>query len=142
MQEINKEINNFIKAIDLEVGNRIHSARIFSGLTTKEIANSMGITIQQLYKYEKGLNKISLGRLILMSRKLNRNFSEFYSNLTTNSQSFSRDDLVAYDQANRANFSIQTLKFITKIKEEHHQQALLALFSAVIKSFVKTAKIK
>ncbi len=76
-----QQIDNFIKEIDFEIGRQIYNARVKSGLRQKDIASSINVSVQQLIKYEKGINKISLARLILLSRKLNKNLSEFYIDL-------------------------------------------------------------
>ena len=40
------------------------------GLTLQQVAGMLGITYQQLYKYEKGVNRISAGRLHALARAL------------------------------------------------------------------------
>lgn len=56
--------------IDLEVGTKIKTIRTERGMSQEELANSVGISYQQLYKYEKGINRISVSRLVLIARAL------------------------------------------------------------------------
>jgi transcriptional regulator with XRE-family HTH domain len=48
---------------DVEVGGRLRERRRAAGLTQSVVAEHAGITFQQLQKYEKGTNRVSIGRL-------------------------------------------------------------------------------
>src|SRR5437016_3715043 len=54
--------------VDVEVGRRVRVERIARGLSQTELANKIGVTFQQLQKYESGGNRISMGRLIRIGR--------------------------------------------------------------------------
>lgn len=49
---------------EIEIGRIVHELRLMRGMSRKEIAKEIGVTQQQLQKYEKGENKISVSRLI------------------------------------------------------------------------------
>ena len=51
------------------------------GLTSQQVAEMLGITYQQLYKYEKGVNRISAGRLHALARALGVDIGYFYEGL-------------------------------------------------------------
>lgn len=57
-------------AFDAEVGRRIRLARLAAGLSQGELAAGVGVTFQQLQKYEKGLNRVAASRLVAISRVL------------------------------------------------------------------------
>lgn len=48
---------------DVEVGRLVRALRMSRGLSQTELANQMGVTFQQVQKYESGANRISMGRL-------------------------------------------------------------------------------
>lgn len=48
---------------DVYVGNRVRMRRLMLDLSQTELANALGITFQQVQKYEKGTNRISASRL-------------------------------------------------------------------------------
>jgi transcriptional regulator with XRE-family HTH domain len=50
-------------SVDVEVGRRVRVERIARGLSQTELAKQIGVTFQQVQKYEKGRNRISMGRL-------------------------------------------------------------------------------
>lgn len=56
--------------IDREIGLRIRERRIELGLTQQHLAEKTGTTYQQQHKYERGLNRIAVGRLLAISRAL------------------------------------------------------------------------
>jgi transcriptional regulator with XRE-family HTH domain len=56
--------------IDVEVGRLVRVQRIARGLSQTELGNEIGVTFQQVQKYESGANRISMGRLTRISRVL------------------------------------------------------------------------
>ena len=60
---------------DIEVGRLIRLQRLARSLSQTELANEIGVTFQQVQKYEKGANRISMGRLIRVGRALEVNVS-------------------------------------------------------------------
>ncbi len=63
---------------DKEIGQRIRFYRKAANLTQAEIAQKLGITFQQLQKYESGANRISAARLEQLSRLLSIPVHHFY----------------------------------------------------------------
>ena len=49
--------------IDQHISNRIKTRRIMVGISQEKLADKLGITFQQVQKYEKGINRISASRL-------------------------------------------------------------------------------
>ncbi len=56
--------------IDILVGQKIKHRRLLKGLTQQKISDVLGITFQQLQKYEKGTNRVSASRLYHMAKIL------------------------------------------------------------------------
>ena len=57
-----------VEAWDVEVGRRIRARRIECELSQQELGEELGITFQQVQKYEKGANRVSAGRLRRIGR--------------------------------------------------------------------------
>jgi transcriptional regulator with XRE-family HTH domain len=57
-------------ATDHDIGRRIRKAREFVGLTQPALADVLGVSFQQVQKYESGANRISAGRLQLAAAAL------------------------------------------------------------------------
>ena len=55
---------------DREVGQRIRAQRLICNMSQEELGDKLGITFQQVQKYEKGTNRVAAGRLIRISEIL------------------------------------------------------------------------
>lgn len=56
--------------VDTYVGARVKSRRLMLGLSQEDLAASIGLTFQQVQKYERGTNRISVSRLTEIGRAL------------------------------------------------------------------------
>lgn len=56
--------------IDIAVGSRVRLRREEMGYTQSDLANAVGLTFQQIQKYERGTNRISASRLVAIARFL------------------------------------------------------------------------
>ncbi|MDR3571896.1 MAG: helix-turn-helix transcriptional regulator [Candidatus Pacebacteria bacterium] len=57
--------------IDRHVGSRVRMRRILLGMSQEKLGEALGLTFQQVQKYEKGTNRIGASRLQQISRTLN-----------------------------------------------------------------------
>jgi transcriptional regulator with XRE-family HTH domain len=55
---------------DKHVGSRVRMRRMMLGMSQEKLANALGLTFQQVQKYEKGTNRISASRLQAISQIL------------------------------------------------------------------------
>lgn len=67
-----------VEAWDVEVGRRIRARRLECWLSQQELAQGLGITFQQVQKYEKGANRVSAGRLLRICNLLQVPITFFY----------------------------------------------------------------
>ena len=68
--------------IDIHVGKRIRIRRKLLGLTQRDLAEHLGLTFQQIQKYESAANRISAGRLYDLARILSVPISYFFDDLS------------------------------------------------------------
>jgi transcriptional regulator with XRE-family HTH domain len=57
-------------AVDIMVGRNVRVWRIAKGMSQSKLGDRLGVTFQQVQKYEKGGTRISTGRLVRLSRSL------------------------------------------------------------------------
>lgn len=74
-------MNDKIHFADKHVGQRIRIKRVLAGFSQVALANELGITFQQVQKYEHGTNRISAGRLYDTSLVLKEPVSYFFEGL-------------------------------------------------------------
>ncbi len=63
---------------DMLVGNRVRIRRMLIGMSQERLGELLGLTFQQVQKYEKGVNRIGAGRLFDISRILGVPIDYFY----------------------------------------------------------------
>ena len=64
--------------IDLHVGSRVRLRRMLLGLSQEKLAEQLGLTFQQVQKYEKGINRIGASRLFDLAQVLSVPVQFFY----------------------------------------------------------------
>ncbi len=64
--------------IDKLVGRNIRIQRLAKGLSQTELATQLGVTFQQVQKYEKGVNRIGCGRLFQIASVLSVHITDFF----------------------------------------------------------------
>jgi transcriptional regulator with XRE-family HTH domain len=67
--------------VDLYVGTRLRIRRKVLGLSQTQLADALGITFQQIQKYERGANRISASKLYEAARLLQAPVSYFFEGL-------------------------------------------------------------
>src|SRR5947208_3963717 len=68
-----------VKLIDQRVADRIRTRRIDMGITLQGLAGQIGVAFQQAHKYERGLSRISAGRLYCVARALEAPIGFFFA---------------------------------------------------------------
>ena len=67
--------------IDVHVGNRMRMRRQIAGMSQEKLGELLGITFQQVQKYEKGTNRISASRLYYAAKTLGVQVQFFFEDL-------------------------------------------------------------
>lgn len=72
--------------VDIHVGGRIRLRRMMNGLSQERLGEQMGLTFQQIQKYEKGANRVGASRLFQLSQVLDVPVSYFFDDLETSGE--------------------------------------------------------
>ena len=67
--------------IDVRVGQRVRLRRMTLGVSQEKLGDSLGVTFQQVQKYEKGTNRVSASRLQHIARTLSVPVAYFFDDL-------------------------------------------------------------
>jgi transcriptional regulator with XRE-family HTH domain len=123
--------------IDVHVGSRIRLRRNMLGLSQEKLGESLGITFQQIQKYEKGTNRVGASRLQAISSILNVPVSFFFedapgSNTTPGAGSFGEDSEATYvvDFLN-SNEGVQLTRSFTKIADPKVRRKIIDLVKSL-----------
>ena len=69
------------RPIDVHIGSRIRLRRILLGMSQERLGEALGLTFQQVQKYESGVNRVSVARLIDLSRILDVPIGFFFDDV-------------------------------------------------------------
>ncbi len=117
--------NDYIKEVDEFIGDKIYNLRLGKGLSRQQLAEVIGVTHQQLQKYEKGTNRISVGRLVLIAKALGKNVHYFYDGIDSEAQ----EPMVTQHQR----MCIEVSRNFMKIRSSEHQHAVNTLVRSLVK---------
>jgi transcriptional regulator with XRE-family HTH domain len=108
--------------IDRYVGARIRERRIMLGLTQQQLADLIGVTYQQAHKYERGINRVSAGRLFEVAQVLSVPVNYFFDGLDQESER---------GISPRERMCLELSRNFAQIPNERHQEALSQLARAL-----------
>lgn len=62
--------SNYQKKLSKQIGDNLRAYRVQAGLSQTDLAKAIGVTFQQVQKYETGINRISANRLFMLCNVL------------------------------------------------------------------------
>ena len=96
-----KNLKEGLNPIDVHIGSRIKLRRNILHLTQQNLADLLGLTFQQVQKYEKGLNRVGAGRLWDISRVLDVSMDFFFEDMNDGLADFNNGDKVISNNIKR-----------------------------------------
>ena len=118
--------NDYITEVDKHIGDKIYFLRLAQGLSRQQLSRIVDVTHQQLQKYEKGTNRISVGRLVLIAKALSQEISYFYEGLGTDMKE------IVITQHQR--MCIEVSRNFMKIENSDHQTAVNTLVKTLCRA--------
>lgn len=123
------------KNVDAHVGKRLKDRRIMMGLSQEVVAKSVGITFQQVQKYEKGSNAMNSVRLYELASFMGVPVAYFFEGIDEAVSGFAEAPALAFDYENDAasdRESMEMMKSFKSIKESNVRRRLSDLMRAII----------
>lgn len=114
--------------VDTIVGERIRRRRILCGLTQDQLGEALGVSYQQIQKYETGANRVSAGRLYLLANRLDISPGWFFDGL------HDADNQMDDDLASSSRFAIDCVRNLSKIRDEKVRAAILTMVRTLAES--------
>ncbi len=109
---------------DIELGKRIKLRRIEQHISQSELGGKVGVSFQQVQKYEKGVNRVGAARLQQIATALDVPVAFFYDG---DGKSREVDSLLFLDSA----FSLRLLRAYSRIKHQTVQRQLVSLMESI-----------
>ena len=124
--------------VDTHVGKRARLRRTMLGMSQEVVANALGITFQQLQKYERGTNRMSASRLYELSKTLKVPVSYFfdeYQDANANQQGMAETDAPAFEHEQVYNReTMELMRFFYKIESPKVRKRVFDLVKSVAES--------
>ncbi len=111
--------------VDRLVGDRIRRRRILMGLTQDQLGEALGISYQQIQKYETGANRVSAGRLYLIGECLEVSPGWFFDPAKSDASS---DD---FDELGSSRLLMEFVRSFARIDDERVKSILVSLVKAM-----------
>jgi len=114
--------------IDVEVGARIRARRKLLGLSQSALAQQLGITFQQVQKYEKGSNRVGSSRLQIIARILGTTPAALFGESGAASDA---PELAIVERHLSSNEAVALNKAFIKIADLNSRKAIISLVKAL-----------
>jgi transcriptional regulator with XRE-family HTH domain len=116
--------------IDKHVGNQVRNRRLMLGMSQEKLGERLGLTFQQVQKYEKGVNRVGAGRLFDLARILEIGLLYFYDGLldpTSGRPGFAEPEVPAPSPPERTPETAQLLAAFSRIRDPKVRRRILEL---------------
>ena len=110
--------------IDKHVGSRVRMRRMMLSMSQEKLGDALGLTFQQVQKYEKGVNRVGAARLQQIATALDVPVTFFYDG---DNKAREVESLLFLDSA----FSLRLLRAYSKIKDQTVQRQLVSLMESI-----------
>ena len=121
--------------VDKHVGSRMRTRRLLAGMSQEKLGEALGITFQQIQKYEKGTNRISASRLQQAAKVLNVPVEYFYEGgpqLDATQAGFAEAASSDYvSDFLMTNEGVQLMRAFLRIKEPNVRRRVIDLIDAL-----------
>ncbi|GGZ39213.1 helix-turn-helix domain-containing protein [Asticcacaulis endophyticus] len=120
--------------IDVHVGHRIRIRRKFMGMSQENLGDKVGLTFQQIQKYERGSNRVSASKLFEISQALKAPVPYFFEGIvdgdldSSGEISRSESDALSFLQTTEG---LELAQYFPKIKNPSFRRKVLSLVSAM-----------
>ncbi len=124
--------------IDKHIASKLKIIRSQSGVTQNELGELVGVTFQQIQKYETGLNKVSASRLYEICRVLNKPINSFFEDIQIEEGYYNFEFTPEEEVANQDNLRkkeiLHLIKLFNKAQNEDVRARIIDLVDSVVKS--------
>jgi transcriptional regulator with XRE-family HTH domain len=116
--------------LDILVGKRIRTQRLMRKMSQSELGKQLGITFQQIQKYESGVNRVGAGRLQTIAKIFDLPVSVFFGedSATLDASDATNETVLNFLNTARA---VKLVKDFSRIKDPAIQQAVVALVEKI-----------
>lgn len=152
MNKVEKKTKGIPDYVDKHVGKRLRMRRSLLGMSQEKLADSVGVTFQQIQKYEHGTNRVSAGRLLKFSEILQVPIDYFYEDLERKRDSLKKpsyemadNNQEGYDLADNSKLAekdifsqketLDLVRLYYSVKDKKNRKELLKKIKILVEAF-------
>ena len=121
-----KNLDKDLKKIDRNIGEKIYHCRTMLGMSRAELSRAVGVSHQQIVKYENGSNRVSASKLFLLAQRLEKKIDYFYSD------ALEVVDTAFFENRNNSRCFLSLVKKLSKLKNNKQRAALSILIDGLL----------
>jgi transcriptional regulator with XRE-family HTH domain len=131
MKRRGREKKEGLNDVDVFVGQRLRELRMLAGLSQSDVAAALGLTFQQLQKYERGFNRVSSSRLFKLGQFFRVPVSVFFDGLESRPATADAEACVVRaadsDTTLGSREALMLARYFQSIPDPHVRAAILEL---------------
>ncbi|GLQ07294.1 helix-turn-helix domain-containing protein [Sneathiella chinensis] len=122
--------------VDVHVGQQLRIKRTLLGMTQSELGDAMGLTFQQIQKYEQGSNRIGSSKLYQLSRVLEVPIGYFFEGLSDDPTVASLPSHAQHLQKDPAakRETLELVRAFSRIEDHQIRDSIVAMVKSVSRS--------
>jgi len=114
--------------VDNHLGARVRLARAERGISQTTLGESIGVTFQQIQKYERGTNRISASKLLRIAKALDKDISYFFNDV--------EEGVIPREQTEPqvapTRYDLKLMALLSKINDNNLKRRLYLLMEAIV----------
>ncbi len=126
-------VSRRVNAVDIHVGRRVRAARLALHISQEKLADAVGVSFQQIQKYEKGVNRIGTGRLYAIAKLLQLPVTYFFEGIDAKPAKTGGDSrLGVITAALSSEEGVRIAVALAHIRDAEMRRRIAALLEAII----------
>lgn len=127
MKKRGREKKEGLNEVDVFVGQRLRELRMLAGLSQSDVAAALGLTFQQLQKYERGFNRVSASRLFKLAQFFRVPVAVFFEGLDDRSENGTRMAADETETTLRSREALMLARYFQNIRDPEIRAAIREL---------------
>jgi transcriptional regulator with XRE-family HTH domain len=133
----NRETN----AVDIHVGRRVHTARLAKGISQGALGSAVGVSFQQIQKYENGTNRMGTGRLHEIGQALDVPLAYFFEGIGDGSKKYNANAaMTAITRALNTPEGVRIAIALSAIENAELRRSIAGLLEEIIVNEIQMAR--
>ena len=135
-KQVGKRTSRATGSLDIHFGEKLRARRMMMApkVSQSELANALGVTFQQVQKYEKGVNRLSAAMMVRIAEVLNVDVQYFFDELPTGAKNYREIKTPALVEMSLIAHGPRLMNAFLKLKNDKLRGAIADLAQALARA--------